>query len=68
MNPNRSEVRVRLVFADQGEFHAVVLAVPAARLEEYDRLIDLIREEPEVTRQLYVDPRRLVAASVIEDD
>ena len=41
--------------------------VPAAMLGEYDRLIDLLREEESVTRQMYVDLDRLVSAYVVND-
>lgn len=60
--------RVRLVFADQGTFHAETIQVPVEKLGHYERLIDLIREEESVTRQLYVDLGRLVSASVVGDD
>ena len=60
-------VPVRLVFADQGTFHAETVRVPAAVLGEYDRLIDLLREEESVTREIYVDLDRLVSASVVND-
>jgi hypothetical protein len=67
--PKRDSVSsVRLVFADEGTFHSVVVDVATDRLEEYDRLIDMIREEPSVTRQLYVDMRRLVSASIMEEE
>lgn len=57
---------IKLVFADEGAFHEVEVSVPADRLDEYERLVDLLREEPGVTRQLYVDMRRLVSASLVE--
>lgn len=59
-------VRVRLVFADEGTYHAEFVSVPADRLDEYDRLIDLLREEPSVTRTTYIDFRRLVSASLAD--
>ena len=59
--------RLKLTFADRGVFHSVSVNIPAARLNEYERLVDLLREEPSVTRQLYVDWRRLVSAAVDED-
>jgi hypothetical protein len=65
---NGATCRVKLVFADRGVFHSVWVAVPAASLKDYDRLVDLLREEPSVTRQLYVDLRRLVTAAVEEDE
>ena len=68
MTSTGSERRVRLVFAHEGAFHAEIVTIPAAKLDQYDRLIDLLREEPSVTRALYVDPRKLVSASVVEPD
>lgn len=58
---------IRLVFADQGTFHAETVHVPVDTLARYDRLIDLLREEESVTRELYVDLARLVSAHVLED-
>ena len=57
-------VRVRLVFADQGTFHAETVHVPLDVLSRYDRLVDVLREEESVTRQMYVDMGRLVSAYV----
>ncbi len=59
---------VRLVFADEGTYHAENVHVPIGKLGEYDRLIDLLREEPSVTRQMYVDLKRLVSAYVVEEE
>lgn len=58
---------IRLVFADQGTFHAETVHVPVDTLGRYERLIDLLREEESVTRQVYVDLSRLVSAYVVED-
>lgn len=55
-------VAVRLVFADRGSFHDVVVHLPGPVLERYPRLIDALREDPTITEQVYVDLRRLVAA------
>lgn len=63
---NEGTYRIQLVFADDGTFHEVTVSVPATRLQEYDRLVDLLREDPTITRQLYIDMRRLVSASVVE--
>jgi hypothetical protein len=60
-------VAVRLVFADEGTFHAETVRVPRGVLGEYDRLIDVLREEESVTRSMYVDLDRLVSAFVVED-
>jgi hypothetical protein len=55
---------VRLVFADRGAFHTETVQVPIDKLGNYERLVDLLREEPSVTRQMYVDMKRLVSAYV----
>lgn len=55
-------VAVRLVFADSGSFHDVVIQLPGGVLARYERLIDALREDSSVTGQVFVDPRRLVAA------
>jgi predicted DNA-binding ribbon-helix-helix protein len=67
MSENGTRRQVRLVFADEGTFHAELVSVAAERLASYERLVDLLREEPDVTRNLYVDMRRLVSASLVED-
>ncbi len=59
--------QVRLLFADRGEFYTETVSIPADRLGAYDRLVDLLREDPSVTQQLYVDFRRLVSAVVAEE-
>jgi hypothetical protein len=64
---NSATCRVKLVFADDGSFHDITVELPAERLAQYDRLVDLLREEPSVTRQLYIDMRRLVTASLLEE-
>ena len=61
-------VRIRLVFADEGTFHAETIQIAADRLDQYDRLIDLLREDPSVTRGIFVDLKRLVSAYVLEPD
>jgi hypothetical protein len=60
-------VPVRLVFADQGTFHAETVHVPLSVLGQYDRLVDLLREEESVTRQMYLDMARLVSAYVVTE-
>lgn len=66
--PSSTTTPIRLVFADQGTFHAETVHVPVDKLARYDRLIDLLREEESVTRQMYVDMTRLVSAFVVEDE
>lgn len=55
-------VPVRLVFADEGAFHEVVVRLPSELLDRHERLIDALREEPDVTGRVYVNYGRLVAA------
>jgi len=57
-------VPVRLVFADRGSFHDLVVELPADILGRYERLVDALREDPVITGQIFVDARRLVAAYV----
>jgi hypothetical protein len=65
MGTNDAErVAVRLVFADRGSFHDLIVQLPAGVLARYDRLIDALREDPDVTAEIYVDSRRLVAATL----
>jgi hypothetical protein len=57
-----ARVPVRFVFADSGSFHELVVDLPAAVLDRYERIIDALREDPTVTAEVFVDLRRLVAA------
>ena len=59
---------VKLVFADRGAFHDVVVQLPADVLARHERIIDALREEPIITGEVYVDLRRLVAADVVTDN
>ena len=67
MSIDHPTTRVRLVFADEGTFHAETIQVPIDRLREHERLIDMLREDPSVTRQMYVDLKRLVSAYVVDE-
>lgn len=59
---------VRLVFADRGAFHDIVVQLPADVLARHERIIDALREEPSITGEVYVDLRRLVAAYVVQNE
>jgi hypothetical protein len=59
---SEQRVPIRLVFADRGSFHDVVVRLPAEVLGRYERIIDALREDPTITGELFVDARRLVAA------
>jgi len=61
-------VKVRLVFADGGSFHPVDVDLPAKALDRYDRLVDCLREDPEVLARVHVDVERLCAAYRVEGD
>jgi hypothetical protein len=68
MSIEHPTTRVRLVFADEGTFHAETIHIPVDMLHAYERLIDLLREEPSVTRQMFVDLNRLVSAYVVGEE
>lgn len=59
---SQTRVPVRLVFADRGSFHEMVVDLPGDVLGRYDRLIDALREDLAITGEIYIDRRRLVAA------
>lgn len=59
---SQTRVPVRLVFADRGSFHEMVVELPGEVLARYDRLIDALREDLAITGEIYIDRRRLVAA------
>ena len=60
--------RVRLLFVDYGSYHHEDVSVPADALAGYERLIDCLREEPEVLLHLHVDVTRLCAAWLVDDE
>lgn len=57
-----ARVPVRLVLADHGSFHDVVVELPAGVLNRYERIIDALRSDPAIMAEMYIDPKRLVAA------
>lgn len=61
---SEQKIQIRLLFADEGAFHTQDLTVPAAVVEDYDRLIDGLREDPEVLKMIYLDLGRIAAAWV----
>jgi hypothetical protein len=64
MSPEE-RVPVRLVLADRGSFYELTVELPAATLARHDRIIDALREEAEITSNVYIDLRRLVAAHTL---
>lgn len=57
--------KIRLLFADHGAYHHEEISVPTEALGRFERVIDLLREDPDVLREVYVDLRRLCAAYVV---
>jgi hypothetical protein len=64
---SKGSAKVRLVFVDDGEYRDETIEIPAAALDRHERLIDCLREDPEVLGRVFVDVDRLVAASVRHD-
>ena len=58
------QVKVRILFADEGTFHHEDLDLPSSVVEDFDRLIDGLREDPEVLKRVHLDLGRLAAAWV----
>jgi hypothetical protein len=65
--PDGARTAVKLVFADRGSFHDMTVWLPSEALQRYARIVDALREDPEITHEIYVDGRRLVAAIVDND-
>ncbi len=63
-----SATRVRLLFVDGGAYHHEEVSIPADALGGYDRLIDCLREEPRVLKELFVDADRLCAAYLVPEE
>jgi hypothetical protein len=59
-------VRVLLLFADNGAFQREHVEIPYACLERHERLLDCLREDPDVLKRVHVDPDRLCAAYVMD--
>lgn len=59
---------VSLLFADGGAFHHETVSIPAEVIDRYDRLVDCLREDPDVLKRVWVDATRLCAAQIVEDD
>lgn len=60
-------VQLRLLFVDEGDYHDEKVDVPGEGIDDYDRLIDFLREDPAVLKHLHVDMDRLCAAYRIDD-
>jgi hypothetical protein len=62
------QVRIRLLFADEGTYHHEELEMPPSVVEDYDRLIDGLREDSGVLKRVHLDLGRLVAAWVVKPE
>jgi len=63
----KNQVRVRLLFVDEGGYHQEEVSIPAKVVEGYDRLIDVFMEDEGVQKSLFVDVSRLCSAVVVEE-
>jgi hypothetical protein len=63
---SEDRVGVRLLFVDSGVFHKEELELPASSVQGYDRLIDVLQEDPEFLKGIYLDLGRLCAAWLVE--
>ena len=61
----KATVKVRLVLSEGGAFHNEEIELPSASLEGYDRLVDCLREDPEVLKRVHVDVSRVAVAYVV---
>ena len=59
---SKNKTKVRLLFVDNGVYHHEDIEILTELIEQYPRLIDYLREEPAVLKQLHVDITRLCAA------
>jgi hypothetical protein len=66
MSAKKGTVTVRLLFVDEGSYHHEEVALPIGAMAEYERLIDFVREDPEVVKRVHVDVGRLCAAYLLE--
>lgn len=63
---SKATTTIRLLFVDEGSYHHEEVKLPNDSLEAYERLIDCLREDPEVLKRMYVDVSRLCAAHRLE--
>jgi len=61
-------IRIRILYAGRGGYHAEVISVPGGGMDEHERLVDFIREDPAVAAECYIDAARLCSAQVVEGE
>ena len=66
MSAKTPTVKVRLLFVDEGSYHHEEVDLPVGALGDYERLIDFVREDPDVVKRVHVDVARLCAAYLVE--
>ena len=59
---------MRLVFVENGSYHHEEVTVGTDALEAHERLIDALREDPVILKEIFVDVSRLCAAYLVEDE
>lgn len=59
------EVTVQLLFVDEGVFHPEEIRVSEASLARYERLIDVLQEDPSVLERVHIDFSRLCSAQIV---
>jgi hypothetical protein len=59
------EITVRLLFVDNGRYHHEDISIPTDTLGRHERLIDCLREEPDVLKRVFLDTDRLCSAHVV---
>lgn len=59
---SKNKTKVRLLLVDNGVYHHEDIEISTELMEQHPRLIDCLREEPAVLKQLHVDITRLCAA------
>ncbi|GMR12261.1 MAG: hypothetical protein BMS9Abin29_0450 [Gemmatimonadota bacterium] len=60
------ETTVRLLFVDNGRYHHEEISIPTDALGRHERLIDCLREEPDVLKRVFLDTDRLCSARVVD--
>jgi hypothetical protein len=63
----KKQVRIRLLFVDEGGYHDDEVTIPADVVEKYDRLIDVFMEDEGVQKSMFVDVGRLCSAVIVEE-
>jgi hypothetical protein len=51
---------------DDGSYHHEDVSVPSAVLDQYDRLVDCLQEDPTVLKWVHLDMNRLCAAYLVD--